>query len=158
MSIPIEINKRLTRAYTKWVGTPYVSGQSVPGPQGGVDCVRICDLVLQEALGLTLEPLPRHAQDAAFHDPKITAEMQRLLFRRFNLRNVEEEERPRALDIIVCSQIMGSGPASNDGHHLILCVSGNQCIDAWPGLGVRKLGMGAVLMGFNIHRIWRPTL
>lgn len=157
MSLPFEINKRLTKACTKWVGTPYVAGQSIPGPQGGTDCVRVCDLILQEALGLELEPLPRHAQDAAFHNKEVVAEMQRQLFRRFDLRNVSESEDIEPLDLIVCSQIMGSGSATTDGHHIVLCISKNQCIDAWPNIGVRKLGMGAILSGFEIHRVWRPN-
>lgn len=156
MSLSIEVQKRLTRAYTKWVGTPYVAGQSVPGPRGGVDCVRVCDLILQEALGLSLEPLPRYSQDAAFHDRRIVAEMQRLLFDRFNLSTVEG--RPKALDLIVCSQRVNGSPLSNEGHHIVLCVASNLCVDAWPGIGCRKLGMGAVLSGFEIHKVWRPGL
>lgn len=153
----IEITKRLNAACSKWVGTPYVAGQSVPGPQGGTDCVRVCDLILQEALGLCLDPLPRYAQDAAFHNKEVVAEMQRHLFRRFDLRNIDLDEPIEPLDLIICSQLTGTGSATTDGHHIILCQSKNQCIDAWPGIGVRRVGMGVLTSGFTIHKVWRPN-
>jgi cell wall-associated NlpC family hydrolase len=149
--------KRLKASIAGWQGTPYVAGQSFPGKGGGVDCVRICDLILQDALGLSLDPLPRHSQDSAFHDKSVVANMQRLLFERFDLYSVPVDGQIQPLDLIVCSQkIKGMRtPADHEGHHIVLATSSNQCIDAWPGVGVRVLGMGSIRAGFEIHKVWR---
>lgn len=152
----IEQIKRLRASIKGWEGTPYVAGQSFPGKQGGVDCVRICDLILQDALDLSLDPLPRHAQDSAFHDKEVVAQMQRLLFERFDLYSVPVDSRIEPLDLVVCSQkIRGTVSPKDSGHHIILSISRNQCIDAWPGIGVRILGTGGILAGFDILKIWR---
>lgn len=67
----------------EWEGTPYAGGCCSPGPSGGVDCVRFVDAGLQRLHGVLLEPLPRFAQDAAFHNPETVAHMIRVLETRY---------------------------------------------------------------------------
>lgn len=101
---PIILPGALAAWLLPWRGTPHRAGQKVPGPAGGVDCVRFPDEVLRQArraLGLPeLDDLPRWAQDAAFHDPRVSARFEALMTARHGLRRVPLPEGPSG----------GSGP------------------------------------------------
>ena len=73
----------LGAAVKEWRGTPYAAGCCSPGPGGGVDCVRFVDAVLQQLHQTVLPPLPRFAQDAAFHNPRTVADMIGILEARY---------------------------------------------------------------------------
>ena len=146
--------KRLNDASKRWVGTPYMAGQAVAG--SGVDCVRLVDCVLQEALGLTLEPLPRFPADSAYHNKEVVTQMQRLLFERFDLEKVPDDEtRYRMGDVLALSLKSKQGQVPGNAHHICIMVSPVKAIDAWPGTGVRILGIGGVLSSFHVLKHWR---
>lgn len=155
-----EQRKRFTRSISKWSGTPYRTGQSTPGRLGGVDCVRLCDCVLQDTLGLTLEPLPRHAADSAFHSREVVQEVTRLLFSRFDLYTVRDPLEFKPCDIIVARQRTTEDvPTDSEGHHILLAGPARPlCYDAWPNVGVRTLGEGAVRASFDVLKVYRTRL
>lgn len=160
MSLTPEQRSRLIEACKLWLGTPYLAGQCIPGKEGGVDCVRLTDAILQQTYGLSLEPLPRHAQDAAFHNKEVVQSMVRLFFERFDLFTVNNPRVFLPTDLIMTRQITnGEMPETPSGHHVILVTARKPvCIDAWPRIGVREIGLGGVKASFTILKVYRTRM
>jgi|GEM_PF-6985151 len=99
------MNTRFAEFLARWSGTPYMAGQCCPSGghelQGGVDCLRYVDDWCQMLRRVTLAPLPRHAQDAAFHDPRIVAHTIALMLDRHGASEIlVDREALQAYDIL----------------------------------------------------------
>lgn len=98
-----------------WLETPYIPGQCCLGV--GVDCVRYVNACLAFMHGLDEIPtLPRFAQDAAFHNPKIVGELLRFWSELFPCREVEATDEVQLGDVLVV--------ASGEVNETHVCIEG----------------------------------
>lgn len=146
--------QRFLCALEAWEGTKYMPGCCCP--QTGVDCIRLVDALLQSTFGLNLSPLPREAQDAAFHDPKVVVRVRRLIKDRFKSVSVRIDGDSVGVlpaDVIEVRCKHGKAP-----HHvLIVGPDGIRVYHAQSGIGVSWTGVGGVTAMFDITHIYRSS-
>ena len=156
MSLSSAQLERLQRRLDEWEGTPYMAGQCKPGKRledgCGVDCVRLGDDALQYALGLSLDPLPREAQDAAFHDPNVVFRFQRLMLKRFRGTTLDPQTIKQEAGDILGLKLKD---AAKEHHVAIVGADGVRCYHA-IGAGVVWSGIGGIRASYDVLKIWRP--
>jgi hypothetical protein len=174
MSMTRDQRQRLIAAIQRWTQppTPYMAGQCLPRglsgvPEGGgVDCVRFVDAVLQETYygrWDALEPLPREAQDSAWHNPEIVSRVARLFFDRFDLYSVEigRSFKPGDMLCVRSKPPPGAKPltvaekAVMTPHHCIIVAPDLWCWHAVPAVNVCRVGAGGVKACFDLIKVWR---
>lgn len=157
---------RLQTAIDRWQGTPYVAGQSMPGKDGGVDCVRYDYDLLEWTYQVGHEPLPRIAQDAAFHKVEVVQAVMRHFWERFQWFSVKPGLPLMPADLLAVRQKTPYVPEDEDGrakilnpHHVFVVGPDRiMCHDSWPGIGVRSCGIGGVRASFEVVHVYRSRL
>lgn len=156
---------RLMASLVKWQATPYLAGQCLAGLQGGVDCIRYVDAVLQDVFDKKPEPLPVEAQDAALHNPEVVQRIARLIAVRFSMRTVDPLGIISPADIICTRTKTKSGEKltpeeilTKTPHHVFLAGFGPLCWHALQRVGVCSMGIGAMRSSFNVIQVWRSEL
>lgn len=153
--------QRFEQFIEQWEGTPYLSGQCMAGPAGGVDCLRYVDQGLQAIKGVSLVPLPREAQDAAFHDRRVVVFIGLLMMKRHGLKTIGIRPPFKVADIL-CVRTKTPTPlkpenrAEKNPHHIMLVGPGG--IRVWhagPSQQVSWMGLGGVVCCYDIIHAWR---
>lgn len=150
---------RLQQAIARWSKTPYVAGQFQPGL--GIDCVRYCWGVLNEAFFETWDhgtALPREAQDAALHNTEVSKKVARLFIEKFDLYSLEPRRTPMASDILSVKAKLPGVQTVNPVHLILVGMNGIKCHHAVPGLGIADTGIGGVRASYDITHIYRSRL
>lgn len=164
MSLSLEQIQRLRAAIERWKNTPYMAGQCLPGTgkDGGVDCVRFGDTILQETYGLSLPPLPREAQDSAWHDPVVVSRITRLVFERFDLFSVDLKQPLMPADWLCVRAKTTHKPKDRAEqieqrpHHIVIVgFPPNLAWHAVPKANVISCGIGGIRASFDIIKVWR---
>lgn len=80
--------------------TPYAAGQCCKGV--GVDCVRFVNAGLAFRAGDPVPPeLPRFAQDAAFHDPRVVSDLLKFWTKLYPCDRVDVASSGKIGDVVV---------------------------------------------------------
>lgn len=161
MTLSREQFERLGLFIQQWEETPYLAGQCCPGPSGGVDCLRYVDQGLQQTRGVVLDPLPREAQDAAFHDRDVVVRMGLLMVRRHNLVSIRTRPPFKPADTLCVrtktpNAVKREDLANLSPHHLMIV--GPDGIRVWhagPSRKVSWMGLGGVPVCYDIIQAWR---
>jgi hypothetical protein len=149
--LPVErrVGEALERAFAIWLRTPHVAGQQAP--KMGVDCVQLLPGVLCPLYGLPKIIVPRQAQDAGIHSPRISMTTVRFLRRHFPSDTVRDKSIQPGDIVGTRASYDKDGPARL-GHALI---AGTH---PWTALHAGKSGVGitSLLAIPGIVRIYRP--
>lgn len=133
-----------------WAGTRYMPGQSCRGRVA--DCIGFVAGVLDELHGYEdPPPVPRHANDVAFHNPRLAAQVTLGISRRWPMRAVRRGWEPEAGDVL----LVRVGSLGTGGHAMLV---GARPREAWHcdfESGVCYTGVEAVRP--LLVRAWRPT-
>lgn len=164
MSLSHDQTIALQSALTRWRGTPYIAGNQMPGQHGGVDCLRYVDAVLHEVFrpGDRLDPLPRHAQDAALHNTQIVYEVIRIMLKRFDMKCMPDVITPDPGDVLAVrlktkpAESLIHRPSEGRSRHLLVVTNHTAiCSHAIPGHGVVLAGRGGIESTFEITGVYR---
>lgn len=167
MPLSYEQRRGLREGIELWDKTPYLSGQFMPGAGGGVDCVRYGDALLQHTYHggwQSLPPLPREAQDAAWHDPAVVKKVIRLMCERHDLYLLDPAApafRYQPADLLCVRQKPQKGEdahADREPHHVIVVgADAIWCHHAVPRTHVARVGIGGVRACFEVLRVFRSA-
>lgn len=130
-----EESVRLEETLERWKDSPYAPGQCVPGPEGGVDCVRWTVAIAADFRGVEMPPLPDEAQDTAMHDPEKAWEIKRTIRRRIEPVVDVESQMVQPGDFIVSGPVYG-GPGHTqfvgfEENTLWHAISPRVCFTGW---------------------------
>jgi len=142
----------LQQSLERWRGTPWVAGQQLRGPRGGVDCVRFVVGVLDELFRLDLPNIPRLPQDMSLHDREGAMRVARAIEERYPHTLIESVFEIEPGDVIVLRTGAGAGP----GHVLIAGSNPKQLWHASERVGVTTTSLAMFGPRFQVVRIWRP--
>lgn len=135
-----------------WIGTRYGPGQSMPGV--GVDCIRLVYswLLYREGKGPEgCMELPREAQDAALHDPKVCVRVRKIITDRF--KNIRLE---RGLPLQT-GDIVGVAGKGNPFHVGIVSLSPKLVLHSNKPIGVMVTSIQALSVdGYDVVEAYRP--
>lgn len=144
--------ERLQFVIDSWRGTRYANGQGLRGVSS--DCIGFVGGVLDELHNYNvaaMPPIPRHAPDLAWHDPKEAARITLEISQRWPHEVIKPKEwTPEPGDIL-----LKAVTARGTGGHVLL--TGANPVQVWhcdQGTGVCYTGLGVVLG--ELIRIWRP--
>jgi hypothetical protein len=146
--------QRVKLAIEKWNGTPYMSGQQVPGPGGAVDCIRYACGVLDDLYGYR-RVLPRNLPlDTSIHAPESARAAMRKLLRMYPeaeavLPTKDGQSEVEPADIIATGPSYG-GP----GHAVLVGWEPNTCWEA-SSPRVRKVGIGIDPRTMRVFGVYR---
>jgi cell wall-associated NlpC family hydrolase len=143
--------QHLQAVLESWAGTPWVAGQQLRGPHGGVDCVRFVVAVLDELHRMTRPAIRRLPQDASVHDRLGMMAAARAIRQRYPHAVIAAGAGAIEPGDVV---VMQAGAAGGPGHVAIAGPGGaRELWHATSGAGVVCTSAAA---SANIVWIWRP--
>lgn len=144
--------KSLSSVLESWANTPFGAGQCEK--QHGVDCVRFVDAAIAEWRGYSFsDPLPRHAQQQAFHDPRIVASMETLLKIRHCYERVQADPDALSNDLLRPGHVIAVAMLNNPFH---LYIADGPRLWHASEVGVAWTSLEAVRSIVTVRRWYKP--
>ena len=140
---------KLLQVCEKWEGTPYMSGQCMPGV--GVDCVRWICAVLDEMHGVRSE-VPPTIRDRAMHDREGALALVETV-RGFYPGSKQLDPQDRQVE--PGDVLLTGHPRGGPGHAILVGPLPNTLWQATAG-GVHWGGLGLLHTYQHLHAILRP--
>lgn len=147
-----EARGRLAAESQRWLGTPFRAGSAVPGPLGGVDCVRLCAAIHAacgacDPLDIPAAPMQWHMH----HEQSLLLDWFRGPDVRGRVKRIEEGEPWLSGDLVAVQ----TGLAA---HHLgtwLDDAQGRHLLHVPVGSSVQRWSLDDRLLKGRIAAVWR---